>query len=74
MSDAGSICLTTTQVRQRYGGVSEMTIWRWRRDPELNFPQSKPIRKRHYWRVSDLDAWDQQRAAATSPPTSSVSQ
>ena len=53
--------LNSPQVRRRYGGVSDMTLWRWRHDAGLNFPQSNPIRGRHYWKLADLEAWDRER-------------
>ncbi len=53
--------LTTAQVRERYGNVSEMTIWRWRKDPDLGFPAPEPIRARNYWRSETLDVWDASR-------------
>jgi hypothetical protein len=40
-----------SQVRREFGGVSEMTIWRWDHDPkmaELGWPPPVYIRKRKY--------------------------
>jgi predicted DNA-binding transcriptional regulator AlpA len=45
------------QVRQRYGGISEMTIHRWLTG-KTGFPQPVKISGRNYWHVSDLDAFD----------------
>jgi hypothetical protein len=39
----------------RYVGVSDMTIWRWKRDPALNVPKSILINDKEY---NDLQAWD----------------
>jgi predicted DNA-binding transcriptional regulator AlpA len=44
-------------VLQRYG-ISAMTLWRWDRDPDLNFPKPKRIRKRKYRDEEELDAFD----------------
>jgi hypothetical protein len=35
--------------------VTEMTIWRWKRDPKLNTPRSSVINGIEY---NDLDQWD----------------
>jgi hypothetical protein len=40
--DAGVVYRKSAQVRARYGGVSDMTLWRWLHDEQLGFPQ--PIR------------------------------
>jgi hypothetical protein len=53
--------LTAAQVRQRYGNVSAMTLWRWLRDPQLGFPKPEPIRRRNYWKSEELDSWDVSR-------------
>ena len=47
----------------RYG-VVEMTLWRWERDPHLNFPKPIEINGRLYQHESELDHWDRERAAA----------
>ncbi len=51
--------LTSAQVRARFGGVSQM--WIWRKTEREGFPA--PIRfgenSRRYWRVADLIAWEQ---------------
>jgi hypothetical protein len=47
------------------GDVSEMAIWRWRRDDRLDFPAPVIINGRNYWRVGDLRAWLQRRIAAS---------
>jgi predicted DNA-binding transcriptional regulator AlpA len=61
-----NVYLTAKQVRERYGRVSDMSIWRWLRDPKLNFPRPIRINRRRFWRLSDLDAWDRSREAARS--------
>jgi len=40
----------------RYFNVSEMTIWRWKRDPKLNVPPASVINDIDY---NDIDAWDE---------------
>jgi hypothetical protein len=48
--------------KERYG-VSAMTLWRWDRDPELNFPKPIRIRGRKYRDADELDGFDACRAA-----------
>jgi predicted DNA-binding transcriptional regulator AlpA len=56
--------LTAAQVRTRYGGISDMGLWRWLKNPALKFPQpADRINGRRLWRFSDLQAWDASRAA-----------
>jgi hypothetical protein len=64
MAETNHDYLTATQVRKRYGGVSKMTLHRWRHDPNLGFPQPEPIRSRNYWRIEQLDSWDAVRKKA----------
>lgn len=57
------------QVRDRYN-VSDMTLWRWMRRPDLKFPQPTVINRRRYWPVEALEAWERNR---TSKEAASVS-
>jgi predicted DNA-binding transcriptional regulator AlpA len=52
------------RVRERYS-ISVMTLWRWDRDPNLNFPKAIHIRGRKYRDESELDAFDASRRAAS---------
>ena len=54
--------LPAGQVRSRYG-VSDMTLWRWLRNEQLNFPRPVTINKRRFWKLADLEAWEAARAA-----------
>ena len=40
--DAETVYLNAAQVRSRYGGMSDMALWRWLQDDDLGFP--KPFR------------------------------
>ncbi len=55
--------ITTKQLRQRIGGASDMTIWRWEHDKDLNFPKPIRIQKRRYWDEDEIEAWLRARAA-----------
>jgi predicted DNA-binding transcriptional regulator AlpA len=54
--------LTTKQVRERFGGVSRMWLWRYMR--EHGFPQpvqfggSRSVRR---WKVAEIEAWERER-------------
>jgi predicted DNA-binding transcriptional regulator AlpA len=54
--------LTSKQVRERYGNRSNMSLWRWRRDPKLNFPPPITVKRRLLWKVEDLEQWERERA------------
>ena len=55
------VFLDSKAVRRRYGGRSDMALWRWARDPKLGFPQPIYIQKYRYWRLSDLIEWERTR-------------
>ncbi|MCA1493860.1 AlpA family phage regulatory protein [Ensifer sp. NBAIM29] len=46
--------LTGRQVRERYGDISRMTLYRWRQNGKV--PQPVQIGGRPMWRLSDLEA------------------
>lgn len=55
-------CLRTAkQVRTRFGGVSDMTLWRWLQDKSLGFPQPIIINGRRYFDEEALEAWERAR-------------
>jgi predicted DNA-binding transcriptional regulator AlpA len=57
-SDATITYLNAAQVRTRYGGMSDMALWRWLRDDELGFPKPLVINGRRFWKASELTAWE----------------
>lgn len=44
-------------LRELFGGVSEMTIARWLRDPRLDFPKPIRIATRRYWYRAEVIRW-----------------
>lgn len=58
--------ITPRAVRERLGGVSEMTLWRWLRAEALKFPQPVRINGRRYFLEAEVAAWldAQKRQAA----------
>jgi predicted DNA-binding transcriptional regulator AlpA len=56
--------LSGPEVCKRYS-ISDMSLWRWLDDAELNFPKpAMRIRDRRYWLETDLLAWEQSRIQA----------
>lgn len=53
--------LTGPQVRARYN-ISEMTLHRWLKNPDLGFPQPTYINRRRYFAETQLVDWERQRA------------
>jgi predicted DNA-binding transcriptional regulator AlpA len=55
--------LTIGQVKRRYGGVSDMWVWRYMR--QHGFPKpvqfGGPTSARH-WLVADLEQWERERS------------
>ena len=52
--------LTSTAVRRTFGGISDMTLWRWSHD--LGFP--KPdlvVNGRKFWLRATIKAWKPRR-------------
>jgi predicted DNA-binding transcriptional regulator AlpA len=50
--------LRAAQVRARYGGISDMTLWRWLNSPTLGFPKPIRIRRDRLWNEVVLDDYD----------------
>jgi hypothetical protein len=50
--------LPQSHVARRYN-VHTRTVLRWSKDPELGFPPVTVIRKRRYYDLAALDAWDE---------------
>lgn len=55
--------LSSTQVRNICGNVSDMTLWRWLNDAASDFPKPIYIGRRRFWREADLASWLESRAA-----------
>jgi len=49
--------LPTRAVCERYS-VTDRTVSRWERDPDLKFPQPTVINGRKYYDLNELEAWD----------------
>ena len=62
MNESNTSYLPARKVRERYD-VSDMTLWRWLKDPDLNFPKPMRINNRRLWNNGHLDAFDERQAA-----------
>lgn len=55
--------LDSNATRARCGGKTNMTLWRWQRDPRVQFPRpDMVINGRRYWRLGTLRRWQAQQA------------
>jgi predicted DNA-binding transcriptional regulator AlpA len=59
-----TVLLNARRVRQRYGGLSEMSLWRWLNDERLAFPKPLIVNTRRYWWQHELEAWERTRVAS----------
>ena len=58
--------IQAASVRHICGGVSDMTLWRWLDNPELEFPRPAYIGRRRFWREAEIISWlDSQTAVAS---------
>lgn len=64
--DARDVLVSSKRLRARYG-VTDRTIHRWENDLRMGFPQPLRIRGRKYWRLEELESYEQVRAAARRP-------
>lgn len=55
--------VTSKQVRDELGGVSDMTLWRWENDENMGFPKPIRINRRRYWRAAEISQFMASRAA-----------
>lgn len=59
MGDRQKLYCTAAQVRRRYGGISEMGLWRWINDGKVDFPKPDLIvNGRRLWSEETLDIFD----------------
>lgn len=56
--------LNAPSVRERLGGISDMTLYRHLNNPDLSFPKPLYINTRRYWREADLASWIDSRMEA----------
>jgi hypothetical protein len=54
--------ITRKALRARYGGISEMTLWRWEHDEKLGFPNALEINGRKYYDLSEVERFERTQA------------
>ena len=59
--------MTSADVRQTCGGVSDMTVFRWLRDERANFPRPVYVNRRRYWRADEIRDWWASRSKVAPP-------
>ena len=52
---------TAPDLLRRYS-ISNVTLWRWLRDPQLGFPNPTVINRRRYFRRAEISAWETRRS------------
>jgi predicted DNA-binding transcriptional regulator AlpA len=56
--------LTAPQLRHRFGGRSDVWLWRLLNDERANFPKPVIVRRCRYFPLSEIEAWEASRRAA----------
>lgn len=56
------VYLTARQVRERYGGCSDMALWRWLQDEAMQFPRPLIINGRRLWKILDLEIFEERQS------------
>jgi len=60
--------MDSAQVRGSVGGKSNMCLWRWQRDPRVQFPAPDlVINGRRYWKAGTIRRWKAAQAAKQAP-------
>ncbi|MFN7090696.1 MAG: helix-turn-helix transcriptional regulator [Allorhizobium sp.] len=53
--------LTSSHICDRYK-ISPVTLWRWCRDEQLDFPQPLVVKRRKLFDEAKIEEWERQRA------------
>lgn len=56
------VYLNAKQVTTRYGGISEMTLWRWVKQGRSSFPKPIYVGRRRLWPLRAIEAWERSLA------------
>jgi predicted DNA-binding transcriptional regulator AlpA len=58
------VLLTAQQVCARFGGISQMTLWRWLGSDVVRFPQpTMRVNKRRFWSAGSIRRWLAERSS-----------
>ena len=61
--DPKDTLISAKQTRSRYGGRSDMWLWRLLHDETSGFPEPLVINGRRYWRIRELEKWERSLAS-----------
>lgn len=50
--------ITAPQLRVRFGGRSDVWLWRLLNDERANFPKPVIVRSQRYFPLSEVEAWE----------------
>ncbi len=56
--------LKSAAVKSRLGDISSQTLWRYNRDPELEFPKPIYINGVRYWEADEIESFIERQASA----------
>ena len=59
----GETYITAPQLRARFGGRSDVWLWRLLNDERANFPKPIMVRRYRYFRLSEIEAWEESNRA-----------
>jgi predicted DNA-binding transcriptional regulator AlpA len=59
----GETYITAPQLRQRFGGRSDVWLWRLLNDNQAKFPLPVMVRGQRYFRVAEVEAWEEANRA-----------
>lgn len=51
--------ITSKQLRELLGGISDMSLWRFLHSSYLDFPKPTYINKRRFWSAAEVEEWFQ---------------
>ena len=54
------VFINAVDVRRRFG-ISDMSLWRWVKDPAIGFPQPMRINNRRYFRIDEIEAFERRQ-------------
>jgi len=49
--------ITSKQLRELLGGISDMSLWRFLNSSYLDFPKPTYINKRRFWSAAEVEEW-----------------
>ena len=55
--------ITAPQLRERFGGRSDVWLWRLLNDERANFPKPVIVRRCRYFPLSEIEAWEESNRA-----------